>query len=653
MGASAAEPALGAQAPPRNGWKVMTGILSGRFSRVVAVAATAALFLAVCSSATTLASSGKAGGVVTFAEAVYDLVGNMYLQLYAFGPRKEPVFSPKLSLGKPPIFSDHNTVVTVNMKHWKWSNGEPITARDVIFWMNLLSAVTDPNAPAIGSSTQPGPSWGAAVAGTFPENVVSYTQTGEYSVVFHLNASYSPTWFLYNELSQIYPLPQKVWDKFSLSAPIGNADVSAEARVALPGTTPTQYVPANPGTATSGALGVAQFLNRQSQDLLTYATNPLWRVVDGPFKLTEFTTSSFAKFVPNQDYSGSPKPTIAAFEELPFTTDTAEFDALRSGSLTIGYIPVQSLAEKALIEKTQGYSFDAWNQFSTVYIPYNFTNTTSGPIFKQLYFRQAVQSLVDQPEWIKDFGDGIGTLNNGPVPGYPVDNPDESPLEAHGQVYAYDPTKALALLKDNGWTVNPGGTSVCSKPGTATGDCGAGIKLNQAASFGLLYASGITELTNEIVALQSTMKAKAGITLSLTSEPSVDIEASTYDGCTAAHPCNNWELADLSYNFTWVYGPDFLPTGEELFYTGAAANPGDYSNSTNDANITATTSAPSHSAETAALFKYQNYLAKQLPVIWMPNEYYQLTMYKSNLKGLVPQSVEDEIYPQYYSFKSK
>jgi peptide/nickel transport system substrate-binding protein len=231
------------------------------------------------------------------------------------------------------------------MKHWRWFNGEPITARDVIFWMNLLSAVTDPSAP--------GPGWGAEVPGGFSANVVSYAQTCQYQAVFHLNAAYNPTWYLYNELSQIYPLPQQCWDRLTESAPVGTADVSAESRVTLPGTSPVQYVPANPGTA-SGALGVAEFLNTQSEDLSTYATNPLWRVVDGPFKLTQFTITGYAKFVPNNGYSGSPKPTIAAFEEEPFTSDTAEFDALSSGSLTIGYIPVQSLADKASLEKTQG-----------------------------------------------------------------------------------------------------------------------------------------------------------------------------------------------------------------------------------------------------------------------------------------------------------
>jgi peptide/nickel transport system substrate-binding protein len=333
------------------------------FWRTGAVAAAAALDLAACSSATPSPTSAH-GGTVTYAElpgtppnyifpmesGVYLDDNNagqfsriMYLPLYWFGDNGQPVLNRTLSIAEPPVFSDHNTQVTVTMKHWVWSDGKPITARDVIFWMNLLSAASDPNAPAIGNSSAPGPGWGEAVPGGFPENVVSYAQTGTYSLVFHLNSSYNPTWFLDNQLSQIFPLPTASWDRLSASGPVGNYDLSAQSRTLL-ATSSSQtctncYIPANPGTATSGALGVAQFLNLQSQDLSPYATNPLWQVVDGPFHLTQFTVGGFVKMVPNRAYSGSPKPAISAFEELPFTTDTAEFNALRSGGLTIGYIP--------------------------------------------------------------------------------------------------------------------------------------------------------------------------------------------------------------------------------------------------------------------------------------------------------------------------
>jgi peptide/nickel transport system substrate-binding protein len=640
---------------------------------MVAAVVGAGLLVAACGTSPN-AHKSSTGGVVTFAEAAdtppnyiapmepaaYFSINNLsqfaqdlYLPLYWFGNSKgEPVFNEPLSIAKAPVFSDNNTVATVTLKHWVWSNGQPITARDVMFWMNLLSAVTDPSAPTVGSSSAPGPGWGAAVPGGFPTNVVSYAETGTYSLVFHLNGSYNPTWYLYNELSQIYPMPQASWDELSDTGTVGNYDTSAAARSTIPGTTPTQYVPTNPGTGTSGALGVAQLINSQSQDLSTYTTNPLWKIVDGPFKMTEFTTSGFVKLVPNTAYSGSPKPTISAFEEEPFTSDSAEFDALRSGSVTIGYIPAQSLAQKSVLEKQEGYTYAPWGDFAIVFAPYNFTNPTVGPIFKQLYFRQALQSLVDQEQYIKQFSAGEGSVDNGPVPTFPKDNPDVSPLEGGGPVYPYDPTKAVALLKDNGWTVNAGGISVCSKPGTATGDCGAKITLGEQLSFKMLYLSGSTELTNEMEALQSALKAKAGISITLAQGPFAEVIGTAFGGCSYAKPCTDWEMADWGANVDWVYSPDYFPTGEELYATGASSNAGDYSIPTNDANIEATQTAPNQTTELKDLFKYEDYLAKQLPVVWMPNGPYQLTMYKSSLKGLTPQGVYDELYPQYFTLSS-
>jgi peptide/nickel transport system substrate-binding protein len=628
----------------------------------------AALFVAACGGTTT--SSAKGGGTVTFAEGagatpnyidpmqsssfftfanVAELDPDLFLPLYWFGNHGKPGINESLSVAKLPVFSNNNTEVTVTMKHWMWSDGQPITARDVIFWMNLLSAVTDPNSPAIGSTSAPGPGWGGSVPGGFPQNVISYAATGTYTVVFHLNAAYNPTWYFDNELSQIYTMPQKSWDKLTAGGSVGDYDASAESRTTIPNTTPAEYVPSQPGTAKSGALGVAEFLNLQSEDLGTYATNPLWKVVDGPFKLTQFTTSGYAKLVPNKAYSGSPKPTIKAFEELPFTTDSAEFNALRSGSLTIGYIPSQDVAQKSTLLH-EGYSYNAWYVFGFTYIPYNFTNPTAGPIFKQLYFRQAVQSLVDQPQYIKEFEHRVGTIGNGPVPSYPMDNEYESTLESTGQVYPFDPAEAVKLLKANGWTVVPGGTSSCAKPGSATGDCGTGVAAGAKASFTLLSASGVTDLGNEMVALQSTLRAKAGIDLTLSESPTV--LSTVYNGCTPSTPCKGWELADWGSGSSWVYLPDFIPTGEEVFLTGSAANPGYYSNPTNDANIDATTKEPNQTAELKAIDSYENYLARQLPGIWMPNIPYQLTVYKSDLKGLVPQGIYTEIYPQQYSLKS-
>jgi len=641
------------------------------FWRMAGVAVAAVLIVSACATSAPLRTS-SAKQIVTFAEqpnaapnyiaplmpAPYfnfengQFIPLLYPPLYTFGTGGAPTLNKSLSIAYPPVFSANDTIATVTMKHWHWSDGQPVTARDVTFWMNLLSAVTDPNAPAIGSSAKPGPGWGAFAPGYFPENVVSYSATGPYTVVFKLNQSYNPTWFLYNELSQVTPMPQQAWDKLSSTGTVGNYDTSAQTRKSIPNTSPLQYIPADEGTASSGALGVAQFLNSQSQDLGTYPSNPLWQVIDGPFRLSQFTTSGFVKLVPNRRYSGSPKASIGAFEELPFTSSTAEFDSLHSGSLTIGYIPPEDLSAKASLEHDRGYSYSPWNISGLNYIAYNFTNPTYGPILRQLYFRQALQYLINQPQYIKDFLDGVGTMGNGPVPAYPPSSPFLSPLLRHAQIYPYNPAKAATLLGENGWTVNPGGVTVCSKAGTALGDCGAGIKAGEAATFPFLYSSGSSALSGMAETLASTAKLKAGITLVLAEATLGQLSNETYGGCTPSTPCTDWALSLASTSASWTFSPDYLPTGGEPFACGSSSNIADYCNPTNQANITATHTAASADAEISALFRYEDYLARQLPRAWMPMAPASLTMYKSSLQGVVPQNVFQKLQPQYYSFKS-
>jgi peptide/nickel transport system substrate-binding protein len=635
--------------------------------RLVGFAVVLPLALTLVGMSQLSVQASKAGPVVTFAEApsypptyifpmapqlqppdFQELSEQLWPYLYWFGDKGKPLLNESLSIALPPTFSDNNTVVTIALKHWRWSDGQSVTARDVVFWLNMVSAVTDPNRAPIGSNSEPGPAWGPSTPGGFPQNVVKYSATGTYTVVLDLNASYNPTWFLYNELSQIVPVPQQTWDRLSASTAIGNYDASAEARTTLPGTSPAWYVPVTPGTATSGALGVSQFLNSESENLSTYDTDPLWKVVDGPFRLAQFTTSGFVKLVPNNLYSGSPKPSISAFEEIPFTSDAAEFNALRSGSLTIGYLPVEDLAQKATLERNEHYKFNPWNEYTFDYMLYNFTNQAVGPIFEQLYFRQAFQSLINQPEYIRDFQHGIGAVANGPVPSYPPGNVFESPLVKTGVVYPYDQSKAVSLLKANGWTVVPGGDSYCSRPGTGSGDCGAGIAANQTATFKVLYASGTLALTNEMSAMESTMKATAGISLVLSTAPLADVVSTSFSSCTFSAPCNDWQLAD--WGTGWTYYPDYLPTGEEFFYENSISNAGDFISPSMDADITATNTAPTYASEIKAIFKYEDYAAKDLPVVWLPNGPYQFTMYKSNLKGLVPQGIFAEIYPQFYQY---
>ena len=64
----------------------------------------------------------------------------MYRPLYWFGNNNSPTVDYNYSVGNPPALSNGDKTVTVTLKNWKWSDGEPVTSRHVEFWMNLMFA---------------------------------------------------------------------------------------------------------------------------------------------------------------------------------------------------------------------------------------------------------------------------------------------------------------------------------------------------------------------------------------------------------------------------------------------------------------------------------------------------------------------------------
>ncbi len=605
-----------------------------RGSAVIATTV-AAITLAACGSGAPSSSSSSSttkvkGGVATFAEGpganpnyifpltpgtnfsinnLADFQVLMYRPLYWFGSGSKAEINYPYSLAKPPVYSNNDQTVTVTLNpNYKWSNGESVDAQDVIFWMNLVKANKA--------------NWAAYVPGAFPDNIVSYKASGKDTVVFQLDKSYNPTWFTYNELSQITPLPL-AWDKTSLTA--------------LPPTAATP-VSSLPDQTASGAKAVYNFLNTQAGQLATYATSPIWSIVDGPWKLQSFTTQGKAVFVPNPTYGGPIKPSLSEFVELPFTSSSAEFNVLRSGGITYGYIPVSDLAQKTTLAQ-EGYTLQPWNLFGFNYWVENFNNPTVGPIFKQLYFRQAFQHLIDQQQWIQSFLHGLGVPTYSPVP-TAISNPFADSVSKSG-MYPFSVSAAKTLLTSHGWKVVANGTTVCAKPGTAANECGAGVAANTPLTFNLQYASGLTSLSQEMQALKSTA-ASVGITINLSQAPFNQV-------ITVASPCSGasctWQMEN--WGGGWSYGPDYEPTGGELFSSTSGTGFGNVNPKTNQL-INETHTAPTTQAQ-AALNTYQNYMVQQLPVVYQPAPPYQLSEISNKLKG-VSQSPYANMNPETWYF---
>ena len=555
----------------------------------------------------------------------------MYRPLYWFGKGAAPVLDLSRSLANAPVYSKGNTVVTVTMKPYKWSNGETITAQDSVFWLNMM----------VVEKTI----WAGYVPGTLPDDVASITANGG-TLTITLKAPANPNWFTYNELSQITPMPM-AWDISANGQKSGSEACGTASFTSVTTTTDSKgnLVPVSAEAKSCAA--VYTYLDSEAKKITSYVGSPIWSVVDGPWTLQTMDTTGNVTFVPNTKYSGPQKPTLAKFVEVPYTSDDAEFNALAAHKLDVGYLPTQDITSSASAPagdpcsltpgannpRLSSYTIAPVFPWSINYFPINFNSTANngqaGKIFSQLYFRQAFQLLVNQPLYIKQIDKGYGAPTYGPVPVCPTNTFATSGEKANP--YAYDKARAIALLTSNGWDVKPNGTTTCSDAAKC------GVPAGTPLDISLQYASG-TQAITQLMNTQKSSWAQAGINVSLTT--------ATFDTVIGvAVPCSGssctWQMEN--WGGGWIFAPDYYPSGEDLFQTGASSNGGTYSDPQADTLIKQTTQG------TADLANYQNYLAQQLPVVWQPNPV-TVAEVSNKLTGVTPINALLTLNPEDWRF---
>jgi peptide/nickel transport system substrate-binding protein len=245
------------------------------------------------------------------------------------------------------------------------------------------------------------------------------------------------------------------------------------------------------------------------------------------------------------------------------------------------------------------------------YFPYNFNNPTAGPIFSQLYFRQAFQDLVDQEGVISGPMHGYGKVVTGPVASYPLTSYLSPQLAKAGDPWTLNIPKARQTLLSHGWVSQGSGQPLtCGNPGTGPNQCGAGVQAGSSLTFQLMYATGIDYMESSARELASNASL-AGIQITLNPQPFNTVTGTAFDPTDTS-----WQLAEWG---SWTFAPDYLPTGETLFLAGSANNAGNYDNATNNTLIGDTLQARTPTQFDAAMYSWENYLAYQLPVVYMPN----------------------------------
>ncbi len=516
----------------------------------------------------------------------------MYRPLYVFGNNGSSVsVNYPVSPADAPVYSADGKTVTITLKGWKWSDGESVDASDVVFWLNMMKAEPD--------------NYYGYTPGLLPDNLASYSATGPDTVVLHLKSAVSSIWFTYNQLAEITPMPA-AWDVTSATAKAGSGGCATDSAA-------DKWAKCD---------AVYKFISGQAANAKTYATNPIWAVVDGPWKLSSFSTASsgpVTSFVPNTSYSGSPKPQLAGFTFYAYTDDSTEYTALKTGQVDVAQIPDQDLPQ---VSGTQtlpstnplgsGYNLQTAYQYSTEYYEINLNNPTVGPAFKQLYVRQALQELVDQDGMIKAIQRGYGYPTSGAVPSQPTNQWTPTIQNANGGQgpYPFSVASATSLLTSHGWK-KVGGVMTCETPSL----CGAGVTAGTKLSFTMDYATGVTIFQQEVSILKSDME-QAGVQINLVPQ-SFNTILSDDVACAPTSATCKWQSANFGgWNFN---GPGYEPTGEPLYETGATSNSGSYSNPEMDQLINAT-----HTSNSLAVFQqYATYAAEQEPgVIWMPNQTY-------------------------------
>jgi peptide/nickel transport system substrate-binding protein len=503
------------------------------------------------------------------------LDGQMWRPLYWAGNGFEPKETPSMSLAADPVWSNGDKTVSITLKsNYRWSDGQPITSKDVLFWYDELKAAVKAS-PANWAYYTPGLG--------MPDEVASVTTPSTSTIVFNMTKAVNPTWFKENQLGAIQPMPSHAWAKTSATGPVVDF------------------------TKPANATAIYSYLAAQSKSVGSWASNPLWTTVNGPYSLSAFNSTTGAYTLkPNTTYGGPHAAKVSTIMSVPFTSDAAEFNAVKAHNIDVGYVPLVDVPELSGVESA--YNAFGYPDFGWTFVVYNFKDTTGdfNNIIAQLYMRQAIAHLEDEPGYIKAFFYNAGGPGYGPVPSIPKS--PFTPSNALTNPYPFSVSTATSMLKSHGWTVVPGGTDSCAKAGTAANECGAGIPAGTKLSFNLIYTTNPAVIPEQVTDLASQAK-KAGITINLSSS-NFNYMITNYNDPSSPKTINKWAMEDFGGETNSTY-----PTTYGVFNSAGSGNLGGYSSPSADSFINASISSSNPSAVT----NEASYLTKNQPSLFQPN----------------------------------
>lgn len=175
--------------------------------------------------------------------------------------------------------SPDSTTYTITLRKFKWSDGVPVTAQDVVYEWGMIQ--------------QQGPAYTAYGTGGVPTLVKSVVALNPQTVQITLKKSVNPQWFIDNGLSLLQPLPAHAWKGLTLD----------------------------------------QLYQAQS-------TPSFFKVTDGPMKIKTLDIGRDAVFVANPDYDG-PKLHLDRLVLVFMASDGAALQQVESGEMDFAPLPLE------------------------------------------------------------------------------------------------------------------------------------------------------------------------------------------------------------------------------------------------------------------------------------------------------------------------
>lgn len=313
--------------------------------------------------------------------------------------------------------SDDNLQITFTLKDdLQWSDGEPLTAEDVVFSFNEV--YLNPEIPVpIRDAFRIGQ------AGTFPQ----VEQVGDRQIQFTITEPFAP--FL----------------EYVGGTPILPAHALRTA------------------VETKDEDGQPLFLSTWGTD-----TDPRRVIGNGPYRMVSYSPSQRLVFERNPYYwqtddQGQPQPYIEQFIWQIVESPDTSLIQFRSGGVDMLDISPQTFMLLKREEERGNFTiYEGGPDSSTFFVCFNLNQASRqdgtrvvDPIkaawFNDVQFRQAVAHGINRPKMLNNVFLGLGETLNSPIP---VASPFYLSPEEGLPVYDYDPERSRQLLQEAGFTYN-------------------------------------------------------------------------------------------------------------------------------------------------------------------------------------------------------